>query len=115
MTRSAGYVPEPGAIPEFDSAVKAAFDASMWRLQTGECINGSWLFVLDRFEEGELQRTFAGCGCRSSSCTAEPFAELPPEPPGEHWHSMVSPCFASDASICRDRSTRAPQTGFRLP
>ena len=59
--------------------------------------------------------TFAGCWCRYSSCTDEPFAAVPPEPPDEHWHSMVAPCFASDASICRDRGARSPQAGFRLP
>ena len=87
----------------------------MWRLKDGKCINGSWLFALGWFEEGDLQDTFEGCGCRSSSCTAEPLAKILPEPPDEHWHSMLSPCFASDASICRDQSTRATQAGFRLP
>ena len=115
MTQVPAYVPEPGEDPAFDNAVQILYESVMWRLKDGTCVNGSWLFALGWFEEGELQQTFEGCGCRTSRCATEPYAVMPPAPPDEHWHNMESSCFASDASVCRDRSVRAPQTGSRLP
>ena len=36
----------------------------MWRLKDGTCINGSWLFALGLFEEGELQSLTSGLALR---------------------------------------------------
>ena len=107
--------PEPGVDPAFDRAVRTAYEASMWRLKPGICVNGSWLFALGWFEQGELWRAFEGCGCTDSGCIDEPLAEAPLDILDEHWHGMGAACFASDAPSCRSLSAENPEGGFRLP